>query len=365
MNISQNDSYQYTFKLKDPHNFQCINVNAQSFYHVANGHLAWLNKFINCTFTSINHAFSDSWFTSCYISGGGVVDNGAGNQYTNNHIDNTGYGTEPSRVGILFGGFPTNATVTNCYFDNHNVPICIDASNTGGGQINLTITGCVFRGGDSYIANTGTINTNMSNIVGDIHFNAPSSYTAHGVTITGCAMTGYRPSFVFSANNTISTTPVNWDNIEFVGNTNVSTDCSAYWGVNTKGNVHCTTLYYTNLSLSSSDARLKTKIQSITDQELAVAKELQWLFKTFQFKSDVNNLVGNKDIKTHVGMIAQEVQFVFEKYGLDAELYGVYSKNPMDGTLCICYNQLLCFIAHAQTLEMDRLKKRMDALEQM
>ena len=252
----------------------------------------------------------------------------------------------------------------------------------------------MFRGGQSNIVDTGIFNTNSSNIVADIHFDAPNSSNIiiTGTTIVGCWMTGYnRPSFLFT-NKGVFTTSINWKNIEIMGNTNVDTTGSLkYYGVNTCGNIYSNGVYPQGNSLydmgssgnmwknvyastfhgslvGSSDVRLKTDIAQLSEKELRVAFELKRLFKTFKYKQEVQ-LNGNM-AQTHIGVIAQDVILAFQKHGLNAETYGIYYSSEKsdcnendDSTLGIRYDEILCFIMCIEANEIDDLKLKIEKLE--
>jgi hypothetical protein len=82
------------------------------------------------------------------------------------------------------------------------------------------------------------------------------------------------------------------------------------------------TVYATNGTINTSDANEKQQIANLTAAELAVAKSLKGLIKTFKFNDAVTEKGGNARI--HVGVIAQDVQAAFMAQGLDPNNYGVF-----------------------------------------
>ena len=109
----------YVFRYVQPSSCNFINLNVSHlgyvFWHeYLPGIPSWLNHFHRCEFGGgVYHRFSDSWFIECYFSSGyGVYDGGAGNLYTNCHIDNTGIFNPAVAALTLF--CCTNTSITNC-----------------------------------------------------------------------------------------------------------------------------------------------------------------------------------------------------------------------------------------------------------
>jgi hypothetical protein len=107
------------------------------------------------------------------------------------------------------------------------------------------------------------------------------------------------------------------------------------------------TVYATTGTINTSDANQKTEIADLTEAELAVAKRIKGLFKTFKFK----DAVAAKGIaaRKHVGVLAQDVQAAFAAEGLDAEGYGIFCSDEVDGVtvLGVRYEELLAFVIAA------------------
>ena len=81
-------------------------------------------------------------------------------------------------------------------------------------------------------------------------------------------------------------------------------------------------IYAGNTSIQTSDEREKQQIASLTDAEIAAAKSLSKLFKTFKW----NNAVETKGDKarTHTGHIAQQVETAMTDAGLDVGNYAFF-----------------------------------------
>jgi hypothetical protein len=108
-----------------------------------------------------------------------------------------------------------------------------------------------------------------------------------------------------------------------------------------------TVVYATTGTINTSDANQKTEIADLTAAELAVARRIKGLFKTFKFK----DAVASKGIaaRKHVGVLAQDVQAAFAAEGLDAEGYGIFCSDVVDGEtiLGVRYEELLAFVIAA------------------
>ena len=107
------------------------------------------------------------------------------------------------------------------------------------------------------------------------------------------------------------------------------------------------TVYATTGTINTSDANQKTEIADLTAAELAVAKRIKGLFKTFKFKDAV--AVKGDSARKHIGVIAQDVQAAFEAEGLNANDYGIFCSDVVDGgvQLGVRYEELLAFVIAA------------------
>jgi hypothetical protein len=108
-----------------------------------------------------------------------------------------------------------------------------------------------------------------------------------------------------------------------------------------------TTVYATTGTINTSDATQKTEIADLTAAELAVARRIKGLFKTFKFKDAV--AAKGAGARKHIGVMAQDVQAAFAAEGLNASDYGVFCSDTVDGvtTLGIRYEELLAFVIAA------------------
>ena len=108
-----------------------------------------------------------------------------------------------------------------------------------------------------------------------------------------------------------------------------------------------TTVYATTALINTSDANQKEQIADLSAAELAVARRIKGLFKTFKFKDAV--VAKGDGARIHVGIMAQDVQAAFVAEGLDANRYGLFCSDTVDGvtTLGVRYEELLAFVIAA------------------
>jgi hypothetical protein len=107
------------------------------------------------------------------------------------------------------------------------------------------------------------------------------------------------------------------------------------------------TVYATTGTINTSDANQKTEIVDLTEAELAVARRIKGLFKTFKFKDAV--AAKGTGARKHIGVIAQDVQAAFAAEGLNANDYGIFCSDVVDGgvQLGVRYEELLAFVIAA------------------
>ena len=107
------------------------------------------------------------------------------------------------------------------------------------------------------------------------------------------------------------------------------------------------TVYATTGTINTSDATQKEQIADLTAAELAVARRIKGLFKTFKFKDAV--AAKGDGARIHVGVMAQDVQAAFVAEGLDANRYGIFCSDTVDDvtTLGVRYEELLAFVIAA------------------
>jgi hypothetical protein len=106
-------------------------------------------------------------------------------------------------------------------------------------------------------------------------------------------------------------------------------------------------MFAVNGTINTSDERQKEQIESLSATEKAVGLACKGLVKKFKWKDAV--LEKGTDARIHVGVIAQEVQKAFTDAGLDADDYGLFTYDNVNGedTFGIRYTELLAFIIGA------------------
>ena len=75
-------------------------------------------------------------------------------------------------------------------------------------------------------------------------------------------------------------------------------------------------------TINTSDATQKQQIASLTSAEQATAKLIKGLIKTFKFNDAVTKK--GEEARTHIGVMAQDVQAAFTANGLDANKYSLF-----------------------------------------
>jgi hypothetical protein len=83
-----------------------------------------------------------------------------------------------------------------------------------------------------------------------------------------------------------------------------------------------TTVYATTALINTSDANTKQQITDLTIAELATAKAIKKLIKSYKFNDSVKEKGDNARI--HIGVIAQEIEGAFIANGLDASKYAMF-----------------------------------------
>jgi hypothetical protein len=88
------------------------------------------------------------------------------------------------------------------------------------------------------------------------------------------------------------------------------------------GSHRWTALFAASGTINTSDQNEKQDIESLSDAELRVATAIKGLVKKFRWRDAVEAKGDNA--RTHVGVIAQEVQAAFQAEGLDAADYALF-----------------------------------------
>ena len=191
---------------------------------------------------------------------------------------------------------------------------------------------------------------------------------------------GAEVQFMVSTANAATATPAGYINYDFTSN-NIQFSANSgiqYYMANTGGtgfapnpdntktlglpSLRWTTVYATTGAINTSDKNQKQDVADLTVAELATAKAIKGLFKTFKFKDAVEKK--GADARIHVGVIAQDVQAAFIANGLDANNYGLFCSDTwyvLDGErvpketdgavevtqLGVRYEELLAFVIAA------------------
>lgn len=95
-----------------------------------------------------------------------------------------------------------------------------------------------------------------------------------------------------------------------------------------RANARWSTVYAVTGSINTSDIRFKTQIRDISETERLVALELKGMIKAFKWSESVSEK--GDGARWHFGVMAQEVEAVFNKHGLDAHEYGLFCFDQWD-----------------------------------
>lgn len=139
-------------------------------------------------------------------------------------------------------------------------------------------------------------------------------------------------------------------------------------------------IYSTSSTISTSDARQKTKPESIPDECLDA-----WSGVSFcQFKMLESVEKKGKSARLHAGLIAQDIEKAFKEKGLDASIYGLFcwdewgekkdevndegivvdEGHPAGDMYSLRYEEALCMEAAYQRRRADRAEARIASLEE-
>jgi hypothetical protein len=217
-------------------------------------------------------------------------------------------------------GTPSSGTLTNCTFPTLNQNTTGNAATatfaTSAGSAS-TATSAATATSASTAANLSgaTLSTSSFTLVSSNNIIALQSSAGNGVFVNGSGAT-----FTPSSDNAMS-----------LGSSGFR------W----------TTVYATTGTINTSDATQKTEIADLTAAELAVARRIKGLFKTFKFKDAV--AAKGAGARKHIGVMAQDVQAAFAAEGLNASDYGVFCSDTVDDvtTLGVRYEELLAFVIAA------------------
>jgi hypothetical protein len=291
---------------------------------------------------------------------------------TYNSINYAGIGAYPATLYLANGA--SNSTTYAVEFNNANFQPAVDSGaataltlGASGRRWNGFYLNNAFNwngyaipapGGSTstFLRNDGTWATPSGGGSGVSSFNGQTGAVTLSSSDVTAALT-YTPvstSGVFSTN---STTLLNSGSVIALGNSSgqgVFVNGSTNFAPSADNAMTCgssgfrwTTVYATTGTINTSDATQKEQIADLSAAELAVAKRIKGLFKTFKFKDAV--AAKGDAARIHVGVMAQDVQTAFAAEGLDANRYGIFCSDTIDDvtTLGVRYEELLAFVIAA------------------
>jgi hypothetical protein len=217
-------------------------------------------------------------------------------------------------------GTPSSGNLANCTFPTLN-------QNTSGNAATATYATSAGSASSATSAATATSASTAANL--------------SGATLTTSSYTLLSSSSLVAMGNSGGAYGVFVNsNVAFAPNIDNTLTCGS-------SGFRWTTVYATTGTINTSDATQKEQIADLTAAELAVAKRIKGLFKTFKFKDAV--AAKGAGARKHIGVMAQDVQAAFAAEGLDATEYGVFCSDTVDGvtTLGVRYEELLAFVIAA------------------
>jgi hypothetical protein len=228
--------------------------------------------------------------------------------YTSNNLASVGSNTF---VGALAGYAVTSGTNNN-FFGGLDTTGGVAAGSAVTSGSKNTILGS-YSGGGAPISGTGNNYIVLSDGDGNVRLYSDGSGNINVTAkIYGQASTG---AILTLGVGTISYVTIDGG----VGAFYPFADNTTSLGYSTK---RWTTVYATTALINTSDATEKQQIADLTTAELATAKAIKSLIKSFKFNDAVNKK-GN-GARIHIGVIAQDVQKAFTDNGLDANKYGIF-----------------------------------------
>lgn len=241
----------------------------------------------------------------------------------------------PSSINLANATGLTSGQVTTALTYTPPQPNGIGASGTWGINISGTAASASFAtsAGSASSASTATSATTASTANA---LNSSNSYSTSGI-FTSTSGGGYsalqsNAVGIGSSSNNISSTTGGG-----VLNFNISGSLAAALGPtqfvpspsNTKSlgspGLFWSEIWVSTGAFNTSDGNQKQQIAELTTAELAVAKTLKGLIRTYKLNSAVAKKGANARI--HTGVIAQDVQSAFVAQGLDATKYGIFGSD--------------------------------------
>lgn len=312
-------------------------------------------------------------------AGNGVFVNGSGASFSGSSDNAISLGTSGFRWSALYvagtfgwGGYSISAPAgsTSTFLRNDGTWATPTSSGvtsvSGTGTVSgLTLSGTVTSTGNLTLG--GTLSLTSGNVTTALGFTPYSNTNPNGyINSSGsCASASTAANLSGGTLTTSSYTLTSSNALVAIGNSSgqgVFVNGSGSFSSSVDNTMSCgtsgfrwTTVYATTSTINTSDANQKQQIENLTDVEFAVANELKSKVKTFKFNEAV--AAKGSNARKHVGWIAQDVQTVFANHGLNANDYGMFCSDEIDGKiqLGVRYEELLTFISAAEDQKMTSL----------
>ena len=130
-------------------------------------------------------------------------------------------------------------------------------------------------------------------------------------------------------------------------------------------------VYASNAAINTSDARLKTAVDSLSDAEIAAAAQLSREIGSYRWLEAIS--IKGDGARLHIGLTVQRVIEVLEDHGLTAMDYGFVCYDSWDAEdatehstgreagdiFSLRHDELLLFIARGQTARLDAIESKL------
>jgi hypothetical protein len=209
------------------------------------------------------------------------------------------------------------------YVDNTSLTATLD--NTGNFLVGKTSTGSSIRGSELRNGTSGfvaTFKSDADGIVVDRNGNGANiNFRRSGNSLGEIGFNNTARLYIVAGDTGIDFEP-STDAIRPVSGSGGARDNVIDLG---RPDVRFDDFYATSGTVNTSDETEKQQIANLTDAEIAAAKAISKLFKTFKW----NDAVAKKGdaARIHSGVVAQQVQNAMTAVGLDAADYGFWCSN--------------------------------------
>lgn len=314
--------------------------------------------------STISVGYGGTGVTSTPSNGQLLIGNGSGYSVAN-LTAGTNISISNSSGGITISATGSSGTVTSVDGSGGSTgltltggPITTSGTLTLGGTLAVTNGGT----GASSLAGAGIVTTtDTQTISGQKNF---TSYTNTLLATTYATSDGSSSSNAYlgesgayavvgGANGVVLASGATYPGSSiFAGDTNTWRPTADNTRALGTGSFRYTVVYATTGTINTSDATEKQQVRVLSEAEQRVAKTIKGLIRAFKWNDAVQ--AKGDAARTHIGVMAQDVQAAFAAEGLDASEYGLFccdtwttSDGASQTRLGVRYDELLAFVIAA------------------